>query len=84
MNNKGVGAIFCLIAAILLAAQYVSAAIFMSGVQTWSAEHFRSALQYVGPSLPIAAAAALIAGVIFLVSGLIQDRRNKNSRDPDQ
>ena len=84
MNNKGVGAIFCLIAAILLAAQYVSAAIFMSGVQTWSAEHFRSALQYVGPILPVCAVAALIAGLIFLVSGLIQDRRSRDTRDPDQ
>ena len=77
MNNKGVGAIFCLIAAILMAAQYVSAAIFMSGVQTWSAEHFRSALQYVGPILPVFAIAALIAGVGFLIAGLTQDRRNK-------
>ena len=84
MNNKGVGAIFCLIAAILMASRYVAAAIFMSAAQSWSSELFRSALQYVGPSLPIAAAAALLAGVIFLVSGLIQDRRNKNSRDPEQ
>ena len=76
MNNKGVGAIFCLIAAILLAAQYVSAAIFMSGIQTWSAEHFRSALQYVGPILPVCAIAALVAGVGFLIAGRKQDRRN--------
>ena len=79
MNNKGVGAIFCLIAAILLAAQYVSAAIYMSGVTSWSAEDFRIALQYVGPILPIAAVAALLAGVGFLISGLVQDRRNRNN-----
>ena len=84
MNNKGVGAIFCLIAAILMAARYLSAAIFMSSVQSWSAELFRNGLQYVGPSLPIAAAAALLAGVIFLVSGLIQDRRSRDRRDPEQ
>ena len=84
MNNKGVGAIFCLIAAILMAARYLSAAIFMSSVQSWSAELFRNGLQYVGPSLPIAAAAALLAGVIFLVSGLIHDRRSRDRRDPEQ
>ena len=84
MNNKGVGAIFCLIAAILMAARYVAAAIFMSAAQSWSSELFRSALKYIGPSLPIAAAAALLAGVIFLVSGLIQDRRSRDRRDPEQ
>ena len=76
MNNKGVGAIFCLIAAILMAARYVAAAIFMSSVQSWSAELFRSGLQYVGPILPVCAIAALIAGVGFLIAGRKQDRRN--------
>lgn len=34
MNNKGVGAIFCLISAILISARYISAAVFMSGVNS--------------------------------------------------
>ena len=84
MNNKGVGAIFCLIAAILMSARYLSAAIFMSSVQTWSAELFRSGLQYVGPMLPVCAIAALLAGLAFLTAGILQDRRNKDRRDPDQ
>ena len=84
MNNKGVGAIFCLIAAILMAARYVAAAIFMSAAQSWSSELFRSALQYVGPILPVCAIAALIAGLAFLIAGLKQDRRSRNNRDPDQ
>ena len=79
MNNKGVGAIFCLIAAILLAAQYVAAAIYMSGVTSWSAEDFRIALRYVGPILPVAAIAALIAGVGFLISGVLQGRRSRDN-----
>ena len=50
MNNKIVGAIFCLIAAILAGARYVAAAIFMSSTSTWSAELFQNSLNYVGPA----------------------------------
>ena len=73
MNNKGVGAVFCLIAAILMAARYLTAAIFMSGVLSWDSELFRASLEYIGPALPIAAWAALAAGVVFLVVGMLQD-----------
>ncbi len=73
MNNKGVGAVFCLIAAILTAVRYVSAAIFMSGVASWDSGLFRAGLEYIGPALPTAAIAALAAGVVFLAAGIIQD-----------
>ena len=73
MNNKGVGAVFCLIAAILMSARYVTAAIFMSGISTWSSEMFQTSLNYIGPALPTAAIAALIVGVIFLGIGVFQD-----------
>ena len=75
MNNKGIGAVFCLIAAILTAARYLSASIFMSGISTWSSELFRSGLEYIGPALPIAAIAALIAGVVFLGVGIFRDKK---------
>jgi hypothetical protein len=75
MNNKGVGAVFCLISAILMAARYVSAAIFMSGVASWNSELYRAGLEYIGPALPIAAIAALIIGVIFLGVGIFQDKK---------
>ena len=51
MNNKGIGAVFCLISAILISAKYISAAIFMSGVNTWDATLFAAGLGYVGPLL---------------------------------
>ena len=73
MNNKIVGAVFCLIAAILAGARYVAAAIFMSNVSSWSAELFRDGLNYVGPTLLIAAIVALAAGIVFLVCGLLKD-----------
>ena len=77
MNNKGVGAIFCLIAAILAGARYLAAAIFMSGTQSWDAELFASGLGYVGATLKIAAIAALVVGVVFLAVGIAQDCKKK-------
>ena len=74
MNNKGVGAVFCLIAAILMSARYVTAALFMSSISTWSSDMFRASLEYIGPALPIAAIAALIVGVVFLGVGLFKDK----------
>ena len=73
MNNKGVGAVFCLIAALLMAAKYLAAAIFMSGVVSQSGELFRSGLEYVGSPLSIAALIALVLGAAFLVWGIVQD-----------
>ncbi len=76
MNNKGVGAVFCLISAILMAARYISAAVFMSGVASWDSSLFRAGLSYVGPELKTAAIIALIVGAAFLAVGLFQDVRN--------
>ena len=69
MNNKVVGAIFCLISAVLFSAWYLSAACFMSGVSSWNSELFHAGLSYVGYLLPGLAAAALAVGVVFLVLG---------------
>ena len=75
MNNKIVGAVFCLIAAILTGARYLAAAVFMSNTSNWSAELFNAALTYVGPVLLITAVIALVAGIVFLVCGVVQDIR---------
>ena len=74
MNNKGVGAIFCLIAAILMAAKYIAVGLFMSNVNTWSAEMFSEGLSYVGSLPTILAAIAFGVGVFFLVLGLAKDK----------
>ena len=73
MNNKGVGVVFCLIAAILAAARYIAAAVFMSNVSSWSEELFQYGLEYVGSSLKILAVVSLIAGIVFLALGVRQD-----------
>ena len=77
MNNKVVGAIFCLIAAILASARYLAAAIFMSSTQSWDAALFAAGLSYVGAPLLIAAIAAGIIGAIFLALGIVQDIKKK-------
>ena len=75
MNNKGVGAIFCLIAAILTGVKYISAAVFMSGVSTWSADTFQEALGYVGSLPTILSIIALVIGIIFLGLGFVKDNK---------
>ena len=77
MNNKGVGAVFCLISAILASARYITAGIFMSNVSSWNDGLFQSGLNYVGSPLKTASVIALIAGVCFLAVGIFQDIRNK-------
>ncbi len=80
MNNKGTGAVFCLIAAILAAARYIAAAVFMSNVTSWNAELFQCGLDYVGSPLKIMAVISLIVGIVFLVLGVCQDLR-KTKKD---
>ena len=79
MNNKGVGAVFCLIAAILMSARYISAAVFISNVSTWDSALFQSALSYVGSPLKIAAIVSLVVGIVFLAVGLYQDIKHPKS-----
>lgn len=77
MNNKGVGAIFCLISAILASTRYIAAAIFMSNVTSWDSSLFQAGLSYVGSPLKVAAIVALIAGICFLGYGLLQDLKKQ-------
>ncbi len=73
MNNKGVGAIFCLISAILASARYISAALFMSNAASWDSSLFQAGLSYVGSPLKTASIIALIIGICFLGYGVVQD-----------
>ena len=73
MNNKGVGAIFCLISSILISAKYISAAMFVSGATAVDAVLFKAGWEYVGPFLTVAAFFALVVGILFLGYGLYQE-----------
>ena len=77
MNNKGIGAIFCLISAVLMSARYIAAAIFMSNVVSWDSSLFQAGLSYVGSPLKVAAIIALIAGICFLVYGVVRDLKSR-------
>lgn len=77
MNNKGIGAVFCLISAILISAKYMSAAIFMSNITSWDEDLFASGLEYVGPLLSDASLVALVIGILFLGCGIYQDIKGK-------
>ena len=77
MNNKGIGAIFCLISAILISVYYLTAAIFMSPVTSCNAGLFAAGLEYEGPLLLMAATVALVVGILFLGYGVFQDIRER-------
>lgn len=58
---------FCAIAALLYIARYITAAIFGSGVSSWSADLFGRMLEYTGPGLLIMSIISLVAGVVYLI-----------------
>jgi len=78
MNNKGIGAIFCLISAVLASARYLAAAIFMSNVMSWDRSLFQAGLSYVGSPLKATAIIALIVGICFLGYGVVQDFKKQD------
>ena len=78
MNYKGVGAIFCLISALLTGARYLTAATYMSNTSTWSDELFQSGLAYTGSTLNVAAIATLVVGVLFLGYGIFRDNKKQD------
>jgi hypothetical protein len=75
MGKRCVGVIFCLIAAILFSARYLAAAIFMSGVSSWSSELFNAALKYVGSPLRTLSILSLIVGAGYLVWAEVSEKK---------
>jgi len=67
MNQRGAGVSFCIIAAMLYATKYISAAIFGSGVSSWDQDLFGAMLSYVGNTLTIFSVLALCIGVFYLI-----------------
>ena len=67
MNRRGTGVIFCGIAALFIVARYISAAIFGSGLNSWSAELFQEMLSYIGHGLTICSVLFLLVGVAYLI-----------------
>lgn len=77
MSKRGVGAVFCLIFAILYAARYIAAASYDSATSgPWGKENFNSFLSFVGPPWTIIWLTLLI-GVSYLVWAEIVDYKRK-------
>ena len=75
MNKRGTGAIFCLIASLLFAVRYITAAIFMSNVSSWDSMLFAAGLEHQGYGLLIFSVISLIIGVIYLVWAEVEERK---------
>jgi hypothetical protein len=75
MTRRTVGFGFCAIAAFLFASRYFCAAIWGSHVTSWSAELFSFIYSYLGWGLTVAAIAALIVGIAYLIWGESADRQ---------
>ena len=67
MSRRTTGTVFLAISALLNTARYLTAAIFGSGMMSWSTENFQALLQYVGSDLVIWSAVALVFGVLYLL-----------------
>lgn len=77
MGKRSVGAIFCLISAILFSSRYIAAAIFMSGISSWNSELFEAGLEYVGTPLFVLSLASLGVGLGYLVWAEISESKKK-------
>ncbi len=72
MNKRGTGLGFCAIAAFLFASRYIAAAIFGSGLQSWSDSLFASMMYYVGNRLTVLSVVALLVGIGYLLMAEIE------------
>ncbi len=75
MGKRGVGAIFCLIAAILFSTRYLAAAVFMSGVSSWDGALYAVGLEYVGSPLITLSIVSLIIGIGYLVWAEVSEKK---------
>lgn len=78
MGKRFVGIMFCFIAAILFSSRYIAAAIFMSGVSSWSADLFSAGLEYVGAELLLLSIISLVFGIGYLIWAEYSETVKKN------
>jgi ABC-type uncharacterized transport system permease subunit len=78
MSKRGTGVAFLAIAALLFSAKYISAAIFGSGLPSWSEHLFNEMLDYVGYPLNVCSIIALILGLAYIAWGEYEEFTMKN------
>lgn len=77
MNRRATGVAFIAIAAFLFATRYLAAAIFGSGISSWSEQLFQSMLEYVGTTLVTLSGISLVVGIVYLIWGELESVRKK-------
>jgi hypothetical protein len=75
MPRRTAGISMIIVSAMLYATRYLAAAIFGSGVISWSQELFQAMLQYIGQGLTIWSVVALVAGISYLVWAEVDEIR---------
>lgn len=81
MGKRGTGIAFIAISAFLISTKYVSAAIFGSGVSSWSQDLFDGMLSYVGNTLNIFSVLSLLVGILYIVWGEYEELKYKKHTD---
>ncbi|WP_427137938.1 hypothetical protein [Psychrobacillus psychrodurans] len=79
MTRRGTGIAFIAISAFLISTKYISAAIFGSGVSSWSQDLFDGMLTYVGYTLNIFSVLSLLVGILYIVWGEYEELKLKKS-----
>ena len=69
MSKRGAGVAFCWMAAFLFSTWYIVAVIYAKPTSHWSRDAFATALDWLGPGLPLASAFALLLGIVYLIQG---------------
>ncbi len=77
MSRRTTGTILLFISALLYATRYLSAAIFGSGVSSWSQELFQAMLINVGREPAVFSAISLIAGLAYLIWAELEARSQR-------
>jgi len=67
MSRRTTGTVLLAVSALLYASRYLAAAIFGSGISSWSTELFNTMLHNVGPGLLLWSRMAFLAGLVYLV-----------------
>lgn len=78
MSRRTTGTILLFISALLYATRYLSAAIFGSGISSWSQELFQAMLINVGKGPVTFSVISLIAGLVYLVWAEAEAGRTRN------
>ena len=78
MSRRLTGGVFCFISALLFCTRYIAAAIFGSGLASWSKDLFDAMLSYTGRELLTLSIISLFLGIFYLILAEFEDYKNKN------